>query len=181
MRYENPLVSLHNRRAFIRQLWLFSNLPGQAVGELEEVYHRPERFGTVSFVFTHTYTWSLFGGLEDSSRCGSGFTSATATTARRSSGAPNSPSSPFLRTRLHLASRNRRFAFLSDLLGGLWPPALARQLTTLAIKVHTHVLFNEQGRVVLLEDDVSIRDLIESLPIVGHIYDLQRRAFAGRC
>lgn len=61
----------------------------------------------------------------------------------------------------------------------LKPSTLIRNCTSLSVRVQTHVVFNEQGKVVLIEDSVSIKDLLESIPVFGHVYNVQRRALAG--
>lgn len=179
MRYENPLCTVVGSKALMQHLYLLYSLPGtSATSELEDVYHRQERFGTTSFIFTHQITWSLMD-LQDRDGSVTPQSTTTINTAFQGS-TPPSPTSPFLHARLRpVPSRHDGSTFFSDMFGKLWPPTLLRNLTTLNIKCNTHVHYNEQGKVVLLEDVVSLKDLFESIPVFGKVYALERRALAG--
>jgi len=65
---------------------------------------------------------------------------------------------------------------IASLLSLLNPKLIASTLTTLHIKLHTHLLFNEDGRIIKHEDVWGIKELIEGVfPIAGFVYSLNRQ------
>lgn len=63
---------------------------------------------------------------------------------------------------------------LGVLFSALSPRTVLSSLTTLHLRLHTRLVFNEQGKITAHEDMYSLKDIVESLPLVGHIYALNR-------
>lgn len=60
------------------------------------------------------------------------------------------------------------------LFSALNPRTILSSLTTLHLRLHTRLVINEQGKITAHEDMYSLKDIVESLPLVGHIYALNR-------
>jgi len=60
----------------------------------------------------------------------------------------------------------------------LSPLPLLGSLTTFQLKLHTRLVF-DHDQVISHEDLWGIREVVESMPLVGAVYGLNRRALAG--
>ena len=64
----------------------------------------------------------------------------------------------------------------ASVLSMLSPRAIATALTTLHLKLHTRLLFNEDGRITAHEDLWGVKELVEGVfPVVGHLYAVNRQ------
>ncbi|GAA5890291.1 hypothetical protein JCM8208_002768 [Rhodotorula glutinis] len=64
----------------------------------------------------------------------------------------------------------------ASVLSMLSPRAIASALTTLHLKLHTRLLFNEEGRITAHEDLWGVKELVEGIfPVVGHLYAVNRQ------
>lgn len=69
---------------------------------------------------------------------------------------------------------------LSALFSALNPRNVAVSLTTLHLKLHTRLVFNEHGKIIAHEDTWGLKELVEGLfPLVGHLYSVNRAVIAG--
>jgi hypothetical protein len=65
---------------------------------------------------------------------------------------------------------------LRSFLSALKPRNLAVSLTTLHLKLHTRLVFNEHGKIIVHEDTWGLKEIVEGVfPIIGHLYAINRQ------
>ncbi|BGP53097.1 hypothetical protein JCM8202v2_000656 [Rhodotorula sphaerocarpa] len=81
----------------------------------------------------------------------------------------------FSKTYAAVTTRDRWPA--ASLLSALSPRSIASSLSTLHLKVHTRLLFNEEGRIILHEDTWGLKEIVEGVfPLGAHLYAVNRQA-----
>lgn len=87
------------------------------------------------------------------------------------------PAPPLTSTTVPAPTATRRRWPLSALVSSLAPTSIATRLTTVNLKLHSRIVFNEQGKVIYHEDVVGLKETLEGLvPILGTLYALNRKA-----
>ncbi|GEM06494.1 hypothetical protein Rt10032_c01g0511 [Rhodotorula toruloides] len=198
--FENPLTLARGKEAIADMFALLALVPGTMWSEMGDLTESRSAYdGNRLMVFTHTLHISLLPSLdsEDVPRVGA----ATATPSMRRSYSffslpstpyPQTPSSSypscppetpanetahpgiFSKTHPAFAARDRWPS--TSLLSALNPRTIASALTTLHLKLHTRLLFNEEGRIIAHEDLWGLKELVEGVfPIVGHLYAVNRQ------
>jgi hypothetical protein len=183
---------------------LLALVPGTMWSEMGDLTESRSAYdGNRLLVFTHTLHISLLPSLdsENAPHPGAGGGAATATPSMRRSYSffslpstpyPQTPSSSypscppetpaneaahpgiFSKTHPAFAARDRWPS--TSLLSALNPRTIASALTTLHLKLHTRLLFNEEGRIIAHEDLWGLKELVEGVfPIVGHLYAVNRQ------
>lgn len=85
------------------------------------------------------------------------------------------PGSPFSRTH-PVTGKSSALWPIQALISALNPRAVLSTLTTLHLKLHTRLRFNENGKIIQHEDTWGLKETIEGVfPILAHLYELQRR------
>lgn len=68
---------------------------------------------------------------------------------------------------------------LQSLVSGLNPRNIAKTLTTVHLKLHTTLVFNEHGKIIVHEDTWGLKEIVEGVfPIIGTLYALHRQGMA---
>ncbi|GAA5980391.1 hypothetical protein JCM10908_001638 [Rhodotorula pacifica] len=79
----------------------------------------------------------------------------------------------FSKTYASMTTRDRWPA--ASLLRALSPRSIASSLATLHLKIHTRLLFNEEGRIISHEDTWGLKEIVEGVfPLGAHLYSVQR-------
>ncbi|BGP12906.1 hypothetical protein JCM10213v2_000823 [Rhodosporidiobolus nylandii] len=200
--FENPLTLARGKEAVKELFALLAVVPGTMWSELGDITESVGYDGTRLLVFTHTLHMHLLPFLDSESAPYLPGYSASTPSRRRSYSLFSLPGTPFAQTpsgthaslepetptaddappgifsKTHPAGGSTRWPSTS-LLGLLNPKAVASALTTLHIKLHTRLLFNEEGRIIAHEDLWGVKELVEGVfPIVGHLYAVNRQACA---
>ncbi|POY72010.1 hypothetical protein BMF94_5019 [Rhodotorula taiwanensis] len=64
----------------------------------------------------------------------------------------------------------------ASLLRALSPRAIASSLATLHLKLHTRLVFNEEGRIIAHEDMWGLKEIVEGVfPLGAHLYSVNRQ------
>ncbi|GAA5984201.1 hypothetical protein JCM5350_005451 [Sporobolomyces pararoseus] len=190
--FENPLSLAKGREAIGDLFGLLALVPGVSWSELGEITESPSFDGHRVMTFSHTVHLELLPFLR--SEQVQSFGDSTATPSRRRAFSVFSlPGTPFPQT--PTASIRESFfgtptsegifskthpaisvSGLRSLLSLLSPRLIVSNLTTLNIKLHTKLLFSNEGRVLHHEDVWGLKELIEGLvPLGGFVYSLNRQ------
>ncbi|GAA5862771.1 hypothetical protein JCM8547_006540 [Rhodosporidiobolus lusitaniae] len=201
--FENPLTLARGKDAIKDMFALLALVPGTMWSEMGDVTESVGFDGNRLLIFTHTLHISLLPFLDsENARHFPGTTTATPS-MRRSYSFFSLPATPFAQTpsathasiddnndqdstsptsglysKTHPAFSATRWPSTS-LLSLLNPKTIASSLTTLHVKLHTRLLFNEDGRIIGHEDLWGVKELVEGIfPVVGHLYSLNRQGLA---
>ncbi|GAA5830614.1 hypothetical protein JCM5353_001311 [Sporobolomyces roseus] len=191
--FENPLTLAKGKEAISDLFGLLALVPGVSWSELGDVTESQSYDGHRLMTFSHTLHLELLPFLH-SEQVQSYGDSANTPSRRRAFSVFSLPGTPFPQT--PTASIRESFfgtpssdgifskthpaksvsGGIASLLSLLNPKLIASTLTTLHIKLHTHLLFNEDGRIIKHEDVWGIKELIEGVfPIAGFVYSLNRQ------
>ncbi|BGO93031.1 hypothetical protein NBRC10512_004252 [Rhodotorula toruloides] len=203
--FENPLTLARGKEAIADMFALLALVPGTMWSEMGDLTESRSAYdGNRLMVFTHTLHISLLPSLDSENAPhigGGGGGAATATPSMRRSYSffslpstpyPQTPSSsypscppetpanetahPGIFSKTHPAFSARDRWPSTSLLSALNPRTIASALTTLHLKLHTRLLFNEEGRIIAHEDLWGLKELVEGVfPIVGHLYAVNRQ------
>ncbi|GJN91776.1 hypothetical protein Rhopal_004799-T1 [Rhodotorula paludigena] len=198
--FENPLTLARGRDAISDMFALLALVPGTMYSELGDMTESRSSYdGNRLLVFTHTLHIALLPFLDsESAPAAPGGSGAGPHALRRSVSFFSLPSTPYPQTpsttaanydpetpssegpgifsKTHPAFAARDQWPSTSLLSLLSPRALASSLTTLHLKLHTRLLFNEEGRIIAHEDLWGLKELVEGVfPIVGHLYAVNRQ------
>ncbi|GAA5831823.1 hypothetical protein JCM11251_003899 [Rhodosporidiobolus azoricus] len=198
--FENPLTLARGRRAIGDMFALLALVPGTMWSEMGDVAESQGYDGNRLYVFTHTLHISLLPFLDSENAPYLPGTTAATPSLRRSYSFFSLPATPYAQTpsaqnasldeedetddspgifsKTHPSFPGTRWPSTS-LLSLLNPRTIASTLTTLHLKLHTRLLFNEEGRIIAHEDLWGLKELIEGVvPVVGHVYALNRQGLA---
>lgn len=67
---------------------------------------------------------------------------------------------------------------ISHLVSQLKPTSLLSALSTVNLKIHSKLVFNENGKITSHEDTWGIKEICEAIPMVGAVYAFNRRSVA---
>ncbi len=80
----------------------------------------------------------------------------------------------FSKTYASMTTRDRWPA--ASLLRALSPRSIASSLATVHLKLHTRLLFNEEGRIISHEDTWGLKEIVEGVfPLGAHLYAINRQ------
>ncbi|GAA5872648.1 hypothetical protein JCM16303_004591 [Sporobolomyces ruberrimus] len=192
--FENPLTLAKGKEAIGDLFGLLALVPGVSWSELGDVTESHSFDGHRIMTFSHTLHLELLPFLRSEHVQTFGDSAATPS-RRRAFSVFSLPGTPFPQT----PTTSIRESFfgtptsdgifskthpaisvsgLTSLLSLLSPKLIASTLTTLHIKLHTRLLFNEEGKVIAHEDTWGLKELIEGLfPLGGFVYSLNRQGF----
>ncbi|GAA5989452.1 hypothetical protein JCM11641_007910 [Rhodosporidiobolus odoratus] len=204
--FENPLTLARGKEAISDMFALLALVPGTMWSEMGDVTESQGYDGNRLLVFTHTLHISLLPYLDSESRPHLSGAYAATPSRRRSYSFFSLPATPYAQTpsatypsvdsetptqdrddlrttpgifsKTHPADGTTRWPTYS-LLSLLNPKSIASAVTTLHIKLHTRLLFNDEGRIIAHEDLWGVKELVEGVfPIVGHLYSINRQGLA---
>ncbi|GAA6005630.1 hypothetical protein JCM10207_005276 [Rhodosporidiobolus poonsookiae] len=206
--FENPLTLARGRTAIGDMFALLALVPGTMWSEMGDVTEAAGYDGNRLLVFTHTLHISLLPFLDSENVPYLPGMSTSTPSLRRSYSFFSLPSTPYpqtpsashpsldpatptndpdggagpptpgIFTKTVPAFTQTRWPAQS-LLAALNPRSIASALTTLHLKLHTRLLFNEDGRIIAHEDLWGIKELVEGVfPIAGHLYAVNRQGIA---
>ncbi|GAA5902179.1 hypothetical protein JCM6882_006722 [Rhodosporidiobolus microsporus] len=198
--FENPLTLCRGRQAIGDMFALLALVPGTMWSEMGDITDSQGYDGNRLYVFTHTLHISLLPFLDSENAPVLPGTSAATPSMRRSYSFFSLPATPYAQTpsaqhaslnedddddaspgifsKTHPSFPNTRWPSTS-LLSLLNPRTIASSLTTLHLKLHTRLLFNEEGRIIAHEDLWGLKELVEGVfPVVGHLYAINRQGLA---
>ncbi|GAA6007642.1 hypothetical protein JCM11491_003908 [Sporobolomyces phaffii] len=190
--FENPLTLVKGRDAIGDLFGLLALVPGVSWSELGDVTESHSFDGHRNMAFTHVLHLELLPFLR-SEHVQSFGDSAPTPSRRRAFSVFSLPGTPFPQT--PTASIRESFfgtptsdgifskthpaisvSGLTTLLSLLNPKVIASTLTTLHLKLHTRLVFNEEGRIISHEDTWGLKELVEGLfPLGGFVYGLNRQ------
>ncbi|KPV78617.1 uncharacterized protein RHOBADRAFT_51064 [Rhodotorula graminis WP1] len=203
--FENPLTLARGRDAVSDMFALLALVPGTMWSEMGDLTESRSAYdGNRLVVFTHTLHISLLPSLDSDAaahaHAASSSTGAAHPSLRRSISFFSLPSTPYPQTpssatmnggagpetpgaasegifsKTHPALGGRDRWPSASVLSMLSPRAIASALTTLHLKLHTRLLFNEEGRITAHEDLWGVKELVEGVfPVVGHLYAVNRQ------
>ncbi|EGU13209.1 hypothetical protein RTG_00370 [Rhodotorula toruloides ATCC 204091] len=201
--FENPLTLARGKEAIANMFALLALVPGTMWSEMGDLTESRSAYdGNRLLVFTHTLHISLLPSLdsENAPHVGGGGGATATPSMRRSYSFFSLPSTPYPQTpsssypscppetpanetahpgifsKTHPAFSARDRWPSTSLLSALNPRTIASALTTLHLKLHTRLLFNEEGRIIAHEDLWGLKELVEGVfPIVGHLYAVNRQ------
>ncbi|BGP36886.1 hypothetical protein JCM10449v2_000788 [Rhodotorula kratochvilovae] len=195
--FENPLTLARGKDAISDMFALLALVPGTMWSEMGDLTESRSAYdGNRLVVFTHTLHIALLPALDaESARCSShrspslrrsiSFFSLPSTpypqtpstvAATHDPETPASEAAPGIFSKTHPAFAARDRWPSASFLSALSPRAIASALTTLHLKLHTRLLFNEEGRITAHEDLWGLKELVEGfLPVVGHLYAVNRQ------
>ncbi|GAA6058575.1 hypothetical protein JCM10212_007014 [Sporobolomyces blumeae] len=194
--FENPLSLAKGRDAIADLFGLLELVPGVGWSELGDVTESQSFDGHRLVTFTHTLHLELLPFLH--SEQVQSLSDPTATPNRRRAYSIFSlPSTPFPQTpsasirdsffgtpspSAGVSSKTHPAISVSgvrSLLSLLSPRLVASALTTLHIKLHSQLLFNEEGRIIKHEDVWGLKELFEGLfPVAAFAYSLNRQGLS---
>lgn len=177
---------------------LLGLVPGTMWSEMGDLTESRSAYdGNRLVVFTHTLHITLLPSLDsDAAAHAHAAGGASAPSLRRSISFFSLPSTPYPQTpsssvlnapetpggsegifsKTHPAFGGRDRWPSASVLSMLSPRTIASALTTLHLKLHTRLLFNEEGRITAHEDLWGLKELVEGVfPIVGHLYAVNRQ------
>ncbi|KAK4054814.1 hypothetical protein OIV83_000738 [Microbotryomycetes sp. JL201] len=182
--FENPLTLAKGRQSICEMFALLALVPGAMHSELGDVAEAHGYDGVFMAVMQHTLHIAFMPFLDpdahlhyssphSSMHRSFSFFSLPATPYAQNS--PPATGGIFSKTRPAGVSRYP----LSRFLGKLSPRNIASTLTTVHLKLHTKLVFNEQGKVIEHEDTWGLKEIVEGVfPILGTVYALQRQGMA---
>ncbi|GAA6058029.1 hypothetical protein JCM3770_003982 [Rhodotorula araucariae] len=195
--FENPLTLARGKDAIADMFALLALVPGTMWSEMGDLTESHSAYdGNRLVVFTHTLHIALLPSLDtETARCSShrspsmrrsiSFFSLPSTpypqtpstvAATHDPETPLSEATPGIFSKTHPAFAARDRWPAASLLSALTPRAVASALTTLHLKLHTRLLFNEEGRITAHEDLWGLKELVEGFfPVVGHLYAVNRQ------
>ncbi|KAI5481534.1 hypothetical protein MNV49_004291 [Pseudohyphozyma bogoriensis] len=183
--FENPATSARGQEQITDLFCLLGLVPGEMWTELGEICESQSYDGTRTIIIQHTIYLTLLPGLDAQAHStptfGTNFQSFYSYSAPQTpySTEPNTPGPEFqFATQTHTveASEGASSWPLASLLSKLGPKAVARRLTTVHLKLHSRLVFNELGKIIQHEDTWGLKELIESLPLAGTVYAFNRTA-----
>ncbi|GAA5955037.1 hypothetical protein JCM21900_002766 [Sporobolomyces salmonicolor] len=193
--FENPLTYAKGREAIGDMFALLGLVPGTMWSELGDVTESQGYDGNRLMIFSHTLHISLLPFLDSEDVQPLALGTATPS-LRRSYSFFSLPSTPYPETpsaaqpshdpgadsptfRGIFSKTHPAFSAQwpsHSLFSLLNPKTIASALTTLHLKLHTQLLFNEAGRIIRHEDLWGIKELLEGVfPIIGHLYAINRQ------
>ncbi|GAA5943884.1 uncharacterized protein JCM15063_006537 [Sporobolomyces koalae] len=190
--FENPFSLVKGRDAIGDLFGLLALVPGVSWSELGDVTDSHSFDGHRIMSFSHTLHLELLPFLHSEQVQFYGDASATPS-RRRAFSVFSLPGTPFPQT--PTASIRESFfgtptsdgifskthpaisiSGITSLLSLLSPRLIASTLTTLHIKLQTHLLFDEEGRIIAHEDLWGLKEVLEGFfPITSFLYSLNRQ------
>ncbi|GAA6036884.1 hypothetical protein JCM8097_006333 [Rhodosporidiobolus ruineniae] len=186
--FENPLTLARGRGAIGDMFALLGLVPGTLWSEMGDLSQSQQTDGNYLCVFSHTLHISLFPSLDTvpppggTPRRAYSFFSLPSTPYPQTPSATQAsldleadlPSKPGLYSKTHPAFTATRWPS-QVLLGLLSPRSIASSLTNLHLKLHTRLLFNEEGMIIAHEDVYGLKELVEALPVASTVYSVNRQ------
>ncbi|KAK4058121.1 hypothetical protein OIO90_000860 [Microbotryomycetes sp. JL221] len=182
--FENPLTLAKGRQSICEMFALLALVPGAMHSELGDVAEAHGYDGVFMAVLQHTLHIAFLPFLDPDAHLqyssphssihrSFSFFSLPATPYAQNS--PPATGGIFSKTRPAGVSRYP----LSRFLGKLSPRNIASNLSTIHLKLHTKLVFNEQGKVIEHEDTWGLKEIVEGVfPVLGTVYALQRQGMA---
>ncbi|SGY34882.1 BQ5605_C002g01695 [Microbotryum silenes-dioicae] len=185
--FENPLTLATGHSAIAEMFSLLHVVPGLMVSEMGDIAESHGYDGNRLVVMEHVLHVQFLPFL-DPNHAYLVHSPSSATLQRSHSffslpttphpqSTPDSAGSIFSKTR---SAGDGNVSPIGQILSSLSPRNLAVTLTTLHLRLHTRLLFNEHGKIIRHEDTWGIKEMVEGIfPIVGHVYELQRRGLGA--
>ncbi|KAM0755897.1 hypothetical protein T439DRAFT_376181 [Meredithblackwellia eburnea MCA 4105] len=196
--FENPVTIARGQDAIADLFSLLGVVPGEMWSELGEICESPSYLdGSRLLVMSHTFHYRLLGNSSPPGTSNSStglhpvhsfysYSSLPTTPYPGSSQVPlptttidssNGGSSTHLPlSQTHLPAKEDGKWPLSRILALLRPRVIIDHLSTVHLKMHSRLVFNEFGKIAHHEDVIGFKETVEALvPVLGAVYSLNRQ------